>query len=76
MSRSEGPQPSWATAHLFRLTPGLGRSERRRGCLEHGGRHPRAGRAGAGALTVKLGLPGWMRSSASTQMPLVSFRDW
>lgn len=35
---------------------------------------PGAGRAGA--LTVKLGLPGWMRSSASTQMPLVSFRDW
>lgn len=25
---------------------------------------------------MKLGLPGWMRSSASTQMPLVSFRDW
>lgn len=26
--------------------------------------------------TVKLGLLGWIRSSASTQMPLVSFRDW
>lgn len=31
---------------------------------------------GTGALTVKLGLPGWIRSSASTQMPLVNFRDW
>lgn len=58
------------------LTPGLRRSEGRRGCLEYGVRHPRGGRAGAGTLTVKLGLPGWIRSSASTQMPLVSFRDW
>lgn len=27
-------------------------------------------------LTVKLGLPGWILSSASTQIPLVSFSDW
>lgn len=47
-----------------------------------GGSPARAGGGGSDltvgtrVLTVKLGLPGWIRSSASTQMPLVNFRDW
>lgn len=44
-------------------------------------REGKAGWAAASARqrrerTVKLGLLGWILSSASTQMPLVSFRDW
>lgn len=54
--------------------PHEGQPQPRRACGQEG-RGPRAA-GGSGRLTMKLGLPGWMRSSASTQMPLVSLRDW
>lgn len=71
-----GVPPPQMCCRTIQPTPS---SERRRQSGQQGGQQPRLGRFRGRqekGRTVKLGLLGWILSSASTQIPLVSFRDW